>query len=276
MPQSRPTTTPDGATDDTTYRRPDGDVPLRDGSNPLERMALYRAGLDVGAFPATLVVQLAMWPNQVVTLARQAGRSPAMFYNALTRANGRPYHSVRRIFVGYLRSIARQHGSDPDPVTKQAIDHLLDARPAEHHGESPIAAPGRRDEPVPLPPAAAWDESRPPVVRDGSNPIERMALAALHRFVAAMPASEIVQLVLWPSSLAQWAREAELEAGAVYNTLAWRNQWAYKRIRTALADRAGVSVFAVDALIEAPRREAPPAGAWTPEPDASVQGTLPM
>jgi hypothetical protein len=274
LPQ-RSGTRPDGLVDDGTYRLASGDLPPRDGRNPLERLALHRANLDLAALPAPVVVQLAVWPNMVASLARESGRSPAMFYNALSRGNGRPYHPVRQLFVDYLRQLAE--ADEPalvETITKLAVDHLIDARPAQHHGDRPIAAPGRRDEPLVPPAHAGWDPAAPPPVRDGGNPIERMALAALHRNIAAMPASEVAQLVLWPSSLAGWAKAAGLEQGAVYNAFAWRNGWAYAKIRAGFAELCGVSVFAVDALIEAPRPPAPAVTPMRPSAGTAAQGTL--
>ena len=90
-------------------------------------------------------------------------------------------------------------------------------------------------------------------MRDGSNPVEQRAVWNVWTEIAALPASLVVQLALYPETLAQWARRRQHPAPLVYATLAGtaRNP----RVRDALARRLGVAAASVDVLIDAPRRE---------------------
>ena len=77
------------------------------------------------------------------------------------------------------------------------------------------------------------------------------------RDVAAMPASLVVQLAVWPDDLAHWARAERLSESLVYNTLAARKP--YTRVRQLLAARLDVPVSVVSHLIDA-RRPLPAGG----------------
>src|SRR5688500_13326983 len=76
--------------------------------------------------------------------------------------------------------------------------------------------------------------------RDGRNAIERLAVAAVRAEVAAMPASLVVQLALWPGEVAAWAREIRASESLVYNMLAARKPYA--RTRALLAARLDVPI----------------------------------
>src|SRR5437764_4412043 len=71
--------------------------------------------------------------------------------------------------------------------------------------------------------------------RDGHNAIERLAVEVVRREIAAMPASLVVQLALWPDEVAAWAREVRASESLVYNMLAGRKPYA--RTRQQLAER---------------------------------------
>lgn len=249
----------DGLVELERYRNADGSFPARDGTNPIERMALHRANLDIAAMPAAEVVQLILWPNQIAEIARQHKRSNGPFYNALSGANaGRPYHPVRTILAESLAQVLTERSLGHLGVTKTALDHLIEAAPARHHGETPIHAPGRRDEPLALPLEGPFDPASAPTIRDGTNPIERACLILLHRQISALPASIVAQLALWPRSLAQWADGEGKDAGALYNCLAFRGGFAYRPYRSALAASLDVSEAAADWLIEARTAPDPP------------------
>lgn len=99
-----------------------GGVPLpppprsrdRDGLSALERKALYRVHTELPAMPASLVVQILLWPEKITDWARDENVTPALVYNML--GGFKPYHGLRQ-------RLAERLG-----VTKGAVDHLIDAR----------------------------------------------------------------------------------------------------------------------------------------------------
>ena len=98
-----------------------GGVPLpppsmrdRDGLSALERKALYRVHTELPAMPASLVVQILLWPEKITDWARAESVTPALVYNML--GGFKPYHGLRE-------RLAHRLG-----VTKGAVDHLIDAR----------------------------------------------------------------------------------------------------------------------------------------------------
>jgi hypothetical protein len=103
------------------FDREDGGVPLpppaardRDGLSALERKALYRVHTELPAMPASLVVQILLWPEKITDWARDESVTPALVYNML--GGFKPYHGLRE-------RLAQRLG-----VTKAAVDHLIDAR----------------------------------------------------------------------------------------------------------------------------------------------------
>lgn len=67
--------------------------------------------------PASLVVQILLWPEKITDWARDEGVTPALVYNML--GGFKPYHGLRE-------RLAHRLG-----VTKSAVDHLIDARPQQ-------------------------------------------------------------------------------------------------------------------------------------------------
>ena len=86
----------------------------RDGLSALERKALYRVHTELPAMPASLVVQILLWPEKMTDWARDESVTPALVYNML--GGFKPYHGLRE-------RLAQRLG-----VTKSAVDHLIDAR----------------------------------------------------------------------------------------------------------------------------------------------------
>src|SRR5215212_983567 len=86
----------------------------RDGLSALERKALYRVHTELPAMPASLVVQILLWPEKMTDWARDESVTPALVYNML--GGFKPYHGLRE-------RLAERLG-----VTKAAVDHLIDAR----------------------------------------------------------------------------------------------------------------------------------------------------
>jgi hypothetical protein len=86
----------------------------RDGLSALERKALYRVHTELPAMPASLVVQILLWPEKMTDWARDENVTPALVYNML--GGFKPYHGLRE-------RLAHRLG-----VSKAAVDHHNDAR----------------------------------------------------------------------------------------------------------------------------------------------------
>ncbi|CAN5889251.1 MAG: hypothetical protein H0W11_09315 [Gemmatimonadetes bacterium] len=108
---------------------------LRDGSNPIERKAVYRAQLEIRSMPASLVVQIALWPDKLADWAKETAIAPSVVYNML--ANVKPYHRVRTLLARRLN------------VPKQELDHLIEAPRPEPLAKLPPEPPE-----LPNPPAS--------------------------------------------------------------------------------------------------------------------------
>lgn len=252
-----PTQTPDGLVDAATYRLPDGTYPERDRMNPVERMAMHRVYTEIAGLSASEVVQIAIWPMRIAELAKLRGRGSAILYNTLSLKNHRRYEPVRALLVDYLRqvAIARGYAELGAIIDRAALAHLIEAKPGAERSPQPLPAPGRRDEALELPATPPWRPT--PGRRTGGSPIERLALEILREHLPALPASIVVQHAFGPVPLAEWAKRQNSTEGALYNMLRFQNQFAYPALRRALAEYLGVSVFALDWLIEA-RRPAEP------------------
>lgn len=103
--------------------------------------------------------------------------------------------------------------------------------------------------------------------RSGVSPVERKALGKLQHEAASMPASLVVQIALWPTKLADWARQEKVSPTMVYNCLA--NTKPYAPVRDRLAESLGVSRAAIDHLIEAVAP--PPPSRVPPDPRPETQ-----
>jgi hypothetical protein len=127
----------------------------RDGSNPIERKAVYRAQLEIRSMPASLVVQIALWPDKLADWARETSVAPSVVYNML--AGVKPYHRVRNLLARRLN------------VPKRVLDHLIDAPRPEPLAKVPPDPPAAPEifsfspttpPPVPVRPAPAVDAER--------------------------------------------------------------------------------------------------------------------
>jgi len=217
----------------------------RTGGSVIEHQAVARIRLDVASMPASDVVQLALWPDTIANWARTVRVSTSVVYNMLSRV--KPYRRVRELLA---------HRVD---VPVYVLDHLVDAaRPLPQA----LRPPDPDRAPVRVPPARGAPPADTaalllPGVRDGSNPLERRAVFRVETEIAALPASLVVQLALYPETLAAWARREGLPAPVLYSTLAGAQP--HQQIRHSLARRLGTSPRDLDALI----------GALRPEPQAT-------
>jgi hypothetical protein len=78
--------------------------------------------------------------------------------------------------------------------------------------------------------------------RNGTNPLEQRALYRIQTEIASLPASEVVQMAMWPERLADWATSNGIKPSVVYNMLAGTQanyrKWQpkpYHRVREMLA-----------------------------------------
>src|SRR5215218_4339955 len=73
----------------------------RSGRNAIERKAVFRVQTDVASMPASLVVQLALWPDDVAHWSRASGEDESLVYNMLARR--KPYWRAREALARRLQ-----------------------------------------------------------------------------------------------------------------------------------------------------------------------------
>lgn len=218
----------------------------RTGRSAVERLAVLAVARDVAAMPASLVVQLALWPDDLAHWARRERLSESLVYNTL--AARKPYARVRQLLATRL------------DVSLAVVGQMIDAR-------RPLPAAQREPgTPAPTPDAAVdWTIPPLPAARDGGNPVERRAVRAVARDVAAMPASTVAGLAMWPETLTAWSRGQRLPSSVVWATMAGAPS---ERVRDLLARRLGVSIRELGVLIDGRRLAPAAAHSWTADPDA--------
>jgi len=203
----------------------------RDGRNAIERLATDVVRREVAAMPASLVVQLALWPDEIAAWAREIHASESLVYNML--AARKPYARTRAELAQRLE------------VGIAVVDHLIESRravPTSRRG--PALAEEETPEPI------DWGQPPFPRRRDGTNPVERRAVRVVELDVASMPAATVVGLAIWPDTLAAWSRAERLKSSVVWATLAGSPSVP---VRDALARRLGVSLRELDALVSLER-----------------------
>lgn len=93
---------------------------------------------------------------------------------------------------------------------------------------------------------APWVHSK---TRTGQSPVERKALGNLQRNLHAMSASLLVQIALWPLTIAEIARMEKVSSSMLYNCLAGTKP--YGPARNIFARYLGVTRAAIDHIIDA-------------------------
>src|SRR5262249_42179475 len=142
------------------------------------------------------------------------------------------------------------------PVT--ILAHLIDADPQVPPSRRPlgiaeILAQAGIPAGDPRPPID-WRQPPYPSYREGTNPLERLALANLAVSVPAMPASRIVGYALWPESLAGFAaRSKRFSLGALLTTLSGMRR--SDAIDAALCRSLGIRHSELDAVIGSTKRD---------------------
>jgi hypothetical protein len=216
----------------------------RHARDPVVRAAIANVAANLQALSPSELLQLVLFPDTLTEWSSRAGRTPAQVFNMQRRT--RPYAQLRIALADRLQ------------VPLAILSHLIDADPgppAAH--ELPervriLADAGlslARDAQAPI----AWDRPPYPPYRDGSNPLERLALARLEAEAPAMPGTSLVSLALFPDRIATWARAHGYHFNRVLSSLSGTRRFAY--LDTALARRLGVTVDALDDFIRARKRE---------------------
>lgn len=208
-------------------------LPERTGTTHVEQLAVRTVAREIAAMPASLVVQLALWPDELARWARATRVDTSVVYNAL--AARKPYRAVRERLALRL------------DVSPGVLNQLIDAqRPLPTAQRDPDAPKPAADAPV------DWTEPPYPAHRTGTNPVERRAAATVAREIAALPASTVVGLAIWPETLAAWSRDRKLPASVIWAVLAGAPS---APVRDMLARRLAVSTRELGALIDARRQE---------------------
>lgn len=220
----------------------------RDGANAVERLAFAVVRREIAALPASLVVQLALWPDEIASWARETRLAESLVYNAL--AARKPYARTRaliaeRLNVGLAVIDHLIEATRALPTVRQGVDAVLAAG-----DEGGGAAGGAITESAATREPIDWHAPPFPRWRDGTNPVERRALRAVEVDVASMPAATVVGLAIWPETLAGWSRAERLKSSVVWATLAGSPSVP---VRDALARRLGVSLRELDALVSRER-----------------------
>ena len=234
---------------DRTHDAPLAARAQRTGTSRIEQRAVARVREHVARMPASLVVQLALWPDELARWARAERIAESVVYNLL--AHRKPYLRMRERLAAYLGVQTGYLAALVDGAVEHPTTEGSTGASAHQPAEVPPDVPGQ-----------AWRR------RSGSNPLELRAVHVVSREIAAMPAATVVGLAIWPETLTEWARGHGFKPSAVWATLAGTPS---ELVATALARRLDVSVREVVALIEAER---PPAGtadaATTPVREAAV------
>jgi hypothetical protein len=220
------------------------DVRERTTADPIVRAAVENIHRHIAALTASEVVQLVLFPDSFAAWSAGAGVDESQVANLFRR---------HRTYVRLRQLLADRLGV---PVT--ILGHLIDADPAVPMARRPpgfaaiMEAAGIR--PVDERPPIDWRSPPYPPYREGSNPLERLALANLSVVVPAMPPSRIVGYALWPESLAGFAaRSKRFTLGSLLTTLSGMRR--SDAIESTLARRLGITRRELDAFIGSAKRD---------------------
>jgi hypothetical protein len=223
----------------------------RTADDPIVRAAVENVRRHVAALTASEVVQLVLYPESLAAWATGAGVDESQVANLFRR---------HRTYVRLRQLLADRLG-----VPIAILAHLIDAAPAVPPSKRPVAQAavlraaglGEWYERPPI----DWRTPPYPAYREGTNPLEQLALANLALTAAAMPSSRIVGLALWPESLAGFAaRSGRFTLGSLLTTLSGLRR--SDSIESALARRLGTTRVELDRFI----------GATKGDPFAPVSG----
>ncbi|HWZ59836.1 MAG TPA: hypothetical protein VNW46_12755 [Gemmatimonadaceae bacterium] len=216
----------------------------RGPADPVVRAAVDNVARNLAALSASEVVQLVLYPEPLAAWADGAGVDESQVANLFRRH--RIYSRVRQLLADRLG------------VPLGILAHLVDASPAPPAHQRPaIHAEVMRAAGLPIAeerPAIDWRTTPYPSYREGTNPLERLALANLAAGAASMPSSRVVGYALWPESLAGFAaRSGRFTLGQLLTTLSGLRRADY--IETALARRLQLSRAALERFIASSKRD---------------------
>lgn len=220
------------------------DLRERTAADPIVRLAVENIHRHIAALTASEVVQLVLFPESIAAWSAGAGVDESQVANLFRRH--RTYARLRTLLADRLG------------VPIMILAHLIDADPAVPPSRRPAAlaeilAQAGIPEGDPRP-QIDWRSPPYPSYREGTNPLERLALANLSVVVPAMPASRIVGYTLWPESLAGFAtRSKRFSLGALLTMLSGLRR--SDAIESALARRLGVTGRELDAFIDSQKRD---------------------
>jgi hypothetical protein len=212
--------------------------------DPIGRAAIENVERHIAALSASEVVQLVMYPESLAAWASGAGVDDSQVANLFRRH--RRYSRLRTL-------LATRVGM---PIS--VLDHLIDAvvavpaakRPPGYEAvltQAGLGQWGKR-------PAIDWGAPPYPLYRDGTNPLERLALVVLPLAAPSMPASRIIGYALWPESLAAFAARAQrFTLDQLLTTLSGLRR--SDSIETSLARRLRVTHRTLDTFIRAEKRD---------------------
>jgi hypothetical protein len=243
--------------------------PERGLDDPIVRAAIDNVGRHLDALSASEIVQLVLFPEPLVAWATGAGVDDSQVANLFRRH--RRYSRLRALLAGRLGV----------PIT--VLDHLIDApaavaaakRPAAYAAVLADAGLGHWGKRPPI----DWATPPYPPYRDGTNPLERLAMAVLTTAAPAMPPSRIIGYAMWPESLAAFAARAQrFTLDQLLTTLSGLRR--SDAIEVALARRLRIPHRILDAFIRSAKRDpfadaepvAAPPGAPPTAPSAATAG----
>lgn len=212
--------------------------------DPIVRAAIQNVERHIAALSASEVVQLVLYPESLAAWAGGAGVDDSQVANLFRRH--RRYNRLRALLATRLG------------VPIAVLDHLIDATPAVPASKRPpgyeavlsqagLGAWGKR-------PPIDWGAPPYPPHRDGTNPLEQLALVVLPIAAPSMPASRIIGYALWPETLAAFAARAQrFTLDQLLTTVSGLRR--SDAIETALARRLRVTHRTLDAFIRAEKRD---------------------
>jgi hypothetical protein len=221
-----------------------GSAAERSLEDPIVRAAVENVARHIAALSASEVVQLVLYPESLAAWAGGAAVDDSQVANLFRRH--RRYNRVRVLLSTRLG------------VPIAVLDHLIDATPAVPAAKRP---PGY-DAILSDAGLSQWAKRAPidwgappyPLHRDGTSPLERLALAVLPLAAPSMPASRIVGYALWPETLAAFAGRAQrFTLDQLLTTLSGLRR--SDSIEVALARRLRVTHRTLDVFIRAEKRD---------------------
>ena len=212
--------------------------------DPIVRAAIDNVRRHAAALSASEIVQLVLYPDSFAVWAESAGVDDSQVANLFRRH--RRYTRLRVLLAGRLG------------VPILVLDHLIDADPVVPVVKRPAAyqailadagLDGWRTHPP-----IDWSTPPYPPHRDGTNPLERLAVAVIENAAPSMPASRILGYAMWPETLAAFAARAQrFSLDQLLTAVSGLRR--SDSIETALARRLRVPHRVIDAFIRGARRD---------------------